>query len=112
MKHKNTGSIVVRTLLKNPWMSGVLLVVTLLVVVLNLTPPQLLRLIIDRNLIPQNRDGLWNLALLYLLVTVFIGVFDFLKSGVLVIFGQKIVKQIRMEMNGKLQRLGMQYFTK
>ncbi|MEG2700870.1 MAG: ABC transporter ATP-binding protein, partial [Hungatella sp.] len=68
--------------------------------------------IIDRNLIPQNRDGLWNLALLYLLVTVFIGVFDFLKSGVLVIFGQKIVKQIRMEMNGKLQRLGMQYYTK
>lgn len=81
------------------------------VVLTSLIPPQLLRQVIDRNLVAKNSSGLLNTAILYLVVLIFIGVFDFFKGMLLTIFGQKITKEIRSAMMVKMSRISAVYFT-
>ena len=88
-----------------------LLIMVIGIVVVSLIPPQILRKIIDQNLVPKNSVGLMPLAVAYLSVLIFIGVFDFIKEGILTIVGQKITKEIRMEMMEKLQRMNLIYFS-
>jgi ATP-binding cassette subfamily B protein len=81
-------------------------------VLLSLVPPQILKTVIDSNIVPKNTDGLLKLALIYLGVIAAIGILDFFKSSILTVLGQKTVKYLRMEMTGKLERLSVTYFTR
>lgn len=88
-----------------------LILVVISVVVISLIPPQILRKVIDNNLIPKNANGLLSLAILYIMVILFIGIFDFSKEAILTVLGQKITKEIRVEMMAKLEVLNAIYFT-
>lgn len=111
MKRNLTTSTILKVLWQNLLMSFALLFVILAVVVLSLIPPQLLKIIIDQNLVLKTSQGLLHLAFVYLSVLVLIGFFDFLKGGILTVFGQKIVKHLRMEMTRKLERISTTYFS-
>ena len=90
---------------------ALLVFVVLGVVVISLIPPQILKIIIDNNLVPKNPDGLLRWAMIYLSVLLFVGLFDFLKEAILTIFGQKVTKAIRSEMMGKLGKVDSRFFT-
>jgi ATP-binding cassette subfamily B protein len=62
------------------------------VVIASLIPPQILKYIIDNNLVPKISNGLLTLAIAYMGVLLFIGIFDFMKEAVLTVLGQKITK--------------------
>ncbi|MHC1771131.1 MAG: ABC transporter ATP-binding protein [Flexilinea sp.] len=81
------------------------------VVLLSLIPPQLLRIIIDQHLVAGNRNGLLPLAFIYLGVLVLIGIFDFIKGVALTLFGQKIIRSIRMEMTHKFEHIRTSFLT-
>ncbi|SHJ30606.1 ABC transporter ATP-binding protein [Hespellia stercorisuis] len=81
------------------------------VVVTSLIPPQILKYIIDNNLVPKKSDHLLMPAALYIGVIAFTGIFDFVKEAVLTIMGQKITKEIRMEMMEKLERIHAMFFS-
>ncbi|MEN6349521.1 MAG: ABC transporter ATP-binding protein [Syntrophomonas sp.] len=80
-------------------------------VIMSLIPPQILKIVIDNNLVPKSGDGLLHLAVLYLSVLFLIGIFSFVKEAVLTVLGQKITKEIRLEMMCKLGKINAQYFT-
>jgi len=73
------------------------------VVIAILIPPQILKYIVDHNLVPKISGELINLAITYMGVLLFIGIFDFMKDAVLTVLGQKITKEIRLEMMEKLK---------
>lgn len=81
------------------------------VVIASLIPPQILKYIIDQNLVPKSSDKLLNLAIIYMGVLLFIGVFDFMKNAVLTVLGQKITKEIRLEMMEKLKKINTMFFS-
>ncbi|MEG3042438.1 MAG: ABC transporter ATP-binding protein [Clostridium sp.] len=81
------------------------------VVISSLIPPQLLKLIIDKHLVSGNVNGLLSIAIAYLAVLIFIGIFDFMKEALLVILGQKITKEIRKELMCKLEKINTSYFS-
>ena len=96
---------------KNKGIVALLVLAVLGVVVISLIPPQILKIIIDNNLVPKNRNGLLRLAALYLSALLFVGVFDFLKEAILTILGQKISKEIRLEMMAKLGKINARFFS-
>ena len=100
-----------RVVRKNKGIVALLALAVLGVVVVSLIPPQILKIIIDNNLVPQNREGLLRWAVLYLSALLLVGVFDFLKEAVLTDIGQKITKEIRLEMMGKLGRIDARFFS-
>lgn len=102
---------IARILQNNKGIVALLVLVVLGVIVVSLIPPQILKLIIDRNLVPKNSAGLLRLAIAYMSVLLFIGVFDFLKEAVLTILGQKITRQIRLEMMCKLEKISARFFS-
>lgn len=81
------------------------------VVITSLIPPQIFKYIVDNNLIPKKSDKLLTLAASYIGVLLFIGIFDFVKEAVLTILGQKITKEIRIEMMEKLERINAMFFS-
>ncbi|MGE5678317.1 MAG: ABC transporter ATP-binding protein, partial [Pseudomonadota bacterium] len=81
------------------------------VVAASLIPPQILKRIIDNNLIPRRPEGLFTLAIAYIAVLVLVGAFDFLKEAVLTVLGQKITREIRHTMMEKLERIYAGYFS-
>lgn len=81
------------------------------VVVTSLIPPQLLKYIVDHNLVPKSTDKLLVLAIAYISVLFFIGIFDFIKEAILTVLGQKITKEIRIEMMEKLERINAMFFS-
>jgi ATP-binding cassette subfamily B protein len=100
-----------RVVQNNKGIVALLVLVVLGFVVMSLVPPQILKIIIDNNLVPKNSDGLLRLAILYLSALLLIGVFGFIKEAVLTILGQKITKEIRLEMMCKLGKINAQYFS-
>lgn len=81
-------------------------------VISSLLPPQILKSIIDNNLVPGNREGLLFMALLYMCAIFLIGLFDFVKETLLTVLGQKITKEIRMKMMEKLEKINAMFFSK
>ena len=100
-----------RVVRKNKGIVALLALAVLGVVVVSLIPPQILKIIIDNNLVPQNREGLLRWAVLYLSALLLVGVFDFLKEAVLTDIGQKITKEIRLEMMCKLGKIDARFFS-
>lgn len=98
--------------IKNNMKLSVLLLVAICgVVVTTLVPPQILKYIVDNNLVPKNNDKLLVLATFYIVVILFIGIFDFVKEAILTIMGQKITKEIKIEMMEKLERINAMFFS-
>lgn len=81
------------------------------VVVTSLIPPQILKHIVDHNLVNKSSDKLLLLAIVYISVLLFIGIFDFVKEALLTVLGQKITKEIRIEMMEKLERINAMFFS-
>lgn len=81
------------------------------VVITSLIPPQILKRVIDYNLVPKSSDGLLVLAVAYMGVLLFIGVFDFMKEAVLTVLGQKITREIRIGMVEKLEKTNAMFFS-
>lgn len=96
---------------ENKIIVSLLILVILGFVGMSLVPPQILKIIIDHNLVPQSSDGLLRLAVLYLAAIMFIGIFDFLKEAVLTNLEQKIIKALRLAMMYKLGKIKAQYFS-
>ena len=79
----------IKHVIKENVISVALLVVIIVgIVITSLLPPQILRKIIDQNLVPRNIAGLLSLAVWYLGILMFIGIFDFVKEAILTILGQ------------------------
>ncbi len=115
-KGNNTGTNYVKNSFINIFKRNkklcLLLIITVCgVVITSLIPPQILKLIIDKNLSTKKIDGLFLLAIAYISAILFIGIFDFIKEGILTILGQKVTKEIRMEMMEKLEKINMAYFS-
>ena len=89
---------------------AILVVLIIAVVAANLTPAQLLRIMIDSNLNAGTIDGLGILMAVYLLVLVMIGLLDFLKGWMLTELGQSVIRQIRSEMMAKTEKLSLRFF--
>ncbi len=80
-------------------------------VIASLIPPQILKYIVDKNLVPKNYDNLLTLAIAYMGVLLFIGIFDFVKEAILTILGQKITTEIRIEMMEKIEKINAKFFS-
>lgn len=102
---------ITRVIVKNIKIDVILVFAVLCVVIASLIPPQILKYIIDSNLVPRNSDRLLFLATIYMGVLLFIGIFDFMKEAVLTVLGQKITKEIRLEMMEKLKKIGAMFFS-
>ena len=112
MKYKNLVKIsMIKVLKKNMIISFLLLIAAGGVVISSLVPPQILKLIVDRNLVPRSGDGLRSLAIGYISIILLIGFFDFVKEALLTVLGQKITKEIRFGMLEKLERINAAFFS-
>ncbi|WP_010251064.1 ABC transporter ATP-binding protein [Acetivibrio cellulolyticus] len=96
---------------KNIKICALLIFVVCGVIITSLLPPQILKQVIDRNLVPKSSDGLMSAAAFYMGVLFLIGIFDFLKEAVLTILGQKITTEIRTEMMRKLEKINALFFS-
>jgi ATP-binding cassette subfamily B protein len=111
MKNSLVRNSIVNIIKKNIGMSILLLFIVCGVVIISLIPPQILKYIVDYNLVPKSYDKLLILAISYISVLVFIGIFDFTKEAILTILGQKITKEIRIEMMEKLEKINAMFFS-
>ena len=111
MRSSLVTNSIIKVIKKNIRIDVVLIFAILGVVIISLIPPQILKYIIDNNLVPKSNDRLLNLAIIYMSVLLFIGIFDFMKDALLTILGQKITKEIRLEMMEKLKRINAMFFS-
>lgn len=115
VKVMNKKSLTQNTILK-VIKNNKLMIVGLLVTIIGsilavLIPPQILRKVVDNNLVNRELNGLLLLAILYLVVLAFDGIFNFIKEALITVLGQKITKELRVEMMAKLERLETSYFS-
>ena len=102
---------IVRVIKNNIGISVLLVFSIIGVVVTSLIPTQILKYIIDHTLVTRSSDKLLILAIVYMGVLLFIGIFDFVKEAILTVLGQKITKEIRIEMMEKLERINAKFFS-
>lgn len=111
LNHSLVKNSIFNVLKKNPQLD-ILLVFTIFgIVIVSLIPPQILKHVIDYNLVPKNSDRLLIFALAYLGAVFLIGVFGSLRDAGLTIIGQKITKGIRMGMMEKLEKVNSLFFS-
>lgn len=103
--------IIVWVMKRAKGITGILIMVVVFNIVLSLVPPQLLKLIVDGYLSTQKADGLYQIAALYLIVLILIGMFDFMKESLLTILGQKITRRTRESMMKKMGKIPGGYFS-
>lgn len=102
---------ILNVLKKNPRLD-ILLVFTICgIVIVSLIPPQILKQIIDYNLVPKTKDNLLSFAFAYLGALFLIGVLGSLRDGGLTILGQKITSEIRTGMMEKLEKVSSLFFS-
>lgn len=111
MKNNLTKNSMIKVIKGNIGTSILLVFAICGVVVASLIPPQILKYIVDHNLVPKSSDKLLVLAVAYIGVLLFIGIFDFAKEAILTVLGQKITKEIRVEMMEKLERVNARFFS-
>jgi len=111
MKNNLVKNSIIMVLKKNIKFDVLLAIAVLGVVIASLLPPQILKYIIDNNLVPKSSNRLLILSIAYMAVLLFIGLFDFMKEAVLTVLGQRISKEIRLEMMQKLKKINAQFFS-
>ena len=72
-------------------------------------PSMMLKQIVDGSLL-KNGSGLWQLALLYLGALVLIAISDLVREYGAMVFGQKMLVQLRSQMLDRLRHLPMSYY--
>ena len=108
---KSTKTILMEEIKGHPLKTVALLLVIMTIILLSLLPPQILRMIIDTKLTPKVSKGLLLLSVSYLAAILVGALFDFLKTALLISFGQNIVRNLRSAMEEKLERLPLSFFT-
>lgn len=88
-----------------------LVVVIIGTIGLSLVTPQVLKYIIDDYLILGKGKDLLIPALIYFIFIALVGVFNFAKEGLIIVFGQKIIRRIREEMMTKLEKIPIGYLS-
>lgn len=111
MRNSLVKNSIINVLKKNIKIDILLVFAVFGVVIASLIPPQILKYIIDGNLVPKSSERLLSLGMAYMGVLLFIGLFDFMKEAVLTVLGQKITKEIRLEMMEKLKKIGAMFFS-
>ena len=111
MKDSLVNKSIVKVIKENIKTNLLLVFVIIGAVLTSLIPPQVLKHIIDFNLVPKNNDKLLTSAFAYMAAILFIGVFDFLKEALITILGQKVTKEIRVEMAEKLEKINARFFS-
>lgn len=79
---------------------------------LQLAPPYLTRLAIDRYIVPGDLAGLGGLAGLFLLVLVASFALEFVQTYLTQLTGQRVMFDLRMEVYGHLQRLDLRFYDR
>lgn len=102
---------IINVIKKNIKINALLFFAVCGVVIASLIPPQILKQVIDHNLVSKSSKGLLVLAITYMGVLLSIGVFDFMKEAVITVLGQKITKEIRIEMMEKLEKINAMFFS-
>lgn len=95
---------------ENKYLTISLFLVIIGAIVFSLSTPQILKYIVDDYLTKKESNLLFP-ALLYFSSILLTGVFNFLKEGIITIFGQKIIKKIKSEMMGKLEKIPLEYLS-
>ena len=80
-------------------------------ILMQLVPPQILKNIIDNNILKGIYDGILKLSICYLLAIVLGGIADFIREYMMATIGQDILLNIRLNMAKKLSRLPISYFS-
>jgi ATP-binding cassette subfamily B multidrug efflux pump len=111
MKSSLVMDSIIKVIKKNIKIDILLVFSILGVVIASLIPPQILKHIVDHNLVPKVSDKLLLSGITYMSILIFIGIFDFMKEAVLTILGEKITKEIRLQMMKKLQRVNSMFFS-
>lgn len=111
MKNSLVKKSITKVIKGNIGINIILVVAICGVVITGLIPPQILKKVIDYNLSPGRQEGLLPLAVGYIGVLIVIGLFDFMKEAVLTVLGQKITREIRIEMMEKLERVNSMFFS-
>lgn len=112
MKNSLVKNSVFSVIKKNIILCVLLVFVVFGVVITSLIPPQILKNIVDNSLAVKKTDKLLMLAIVYISAVLFIGVFDFIKEALLTVLGQKITKEIRIEMMKKVEKVNVMFFSK
>lgn len=100
-----------QVLRRNKAITAALLLVVAATVGCSLAPPQVLRQIIDRCLEPRSAKGLLPMAVLYLAALLAGYLCEFIKQALLVCFGQKMTRAVRLTMMEKSHRVRAAYYT-
>lgn len=102
----------IRTTCKDKLIYIIFLVIAIIAgILMQLVPPQILKNIIDNNILKGIYDGVWKLSTYYLLAIVLGGVADFIREYMMATLGQDILLNIRLNMAKKLSRLPIAYFS-
>lgn len=110
-KNSMVKNSIINVIKKNIRLDLLLILAVCGVVTASLIPPQILKYIIDNNLVPKKSNGLLILAIAYIGILFLVGIFDFLKEAILTILGQKITREIRLEMIQKLEKINSMFFS-
>jgi ATP-binding cassette subfamily B multidrug efflux pump len=79
---------------------------------LELAPPYLIKLVIDRYIPARDVSGLGLIAILYLATLVGSFVLDYAQTWLLQLTGQRIMFDLRMQVYGHLQRLDLRFYDR
>ena len=79
---------------------------------LQLVPPYLTKLVIDKHIVPGEFDGLDMLALLFLAVLGFAYVLEYVQTYTLQVTGQRTIFDLRMRIQDHLQRLDVAFYDR
>lgn len=98
--------------LKNKKLSLIILVIVVIFgIVMELIPPQLLRLIIDDNIANGIYEGVWKFSLFYLSAIILSRISDFIREVMIANIGQDALSKIRYNMAKKLKKLPISYYS-
>ena len=112
MKNNLIRTTIYQVLKKNKAMTLGIVLIIISSVGLTLIPPQIMRMVVDEHLVAGKMQGMGVLTASYVLILILIGVSDFLKGCLLTVFGQKIIKNIRMNMMWKLEKISAAFYSK
>lgn len=96
----------------NPIRTVLLFICMAASVLLALLPPQILRRVIDENLVPRKADGLFFLALMYLTASVLGAASEFGKGWLLTVLGEKYIHKVRSDLMDKLSKVSPFHFSR
>lgn len=112
MKNNAIKRIVIHVLYTKKILVLFLVISIVTSMILQLSPAFILREIIDQNFASGINEGVWELAILYLLVISVSNIVEFLKVAFTTLIGQNILMELRLKMAERLSQLPINYFVK